>query len=113
MTTVRAAAPGSVPFTPVLDYAAKPGQLRPYVKEDSPDAALLRSMLSSAGVPTDGRPLADAVRDFQTRYNAGAGTPIGVDGKAGAETLGALRSQLAGLGGQDLAIGGADRVRSR
>lgn len=111
MTTVRAAAPGSVPFTPVLDYAAKPGQLRPYVKEDSPDAALLRSMLASAGVPTDGRPLADAVRDFQTRYNAGAGTPIGVDGKAGAETLGALRSQLAGLGGQDLAITGADRDR--
>ena len=41
MTTVRAAAPGSVPFTPVLDHAAKPGQLRPYVKDDSPDAALL------------------------------------------------------------------------
>lgn len=110
MTTVRAAAP----FTPVLDAGTTTaGQPRPYVKEDSADAKLLRGMLQSAGVRTEGRSLADAVREFQTKHNEGNGPKIGVDGKAGAETLGALKGHLAAKADTDLKLDDKERERFR
>lgn len=111
MTTVRAAA--ASPFMPVLDAGTKTGQLRPYVKDDSADASLLRGMLQSAGVRTEGRSLADAVREFQTQHNEGSGTKIGVDGKAGAETLGALKGHLAAKADKDLKLDDKERDRFR
>ena len=100
------ASPG---FGAVLDYQPKsPTQLRPYIKEDSADAGTLRNLLNSAGVKTDGRPLADAVTEFQTNYNQGNQAPIGVDGKAGSETLAALQKQIRGIDQSDrMFTGGA------
>jgi len=103
-TALRLTAPVQ-PFSLVLDPAVQAGKLRPYVKEDSPDAALLRGMLAGAGISTEGRPLSSAVTEFQTKFNAGAASPIGVDGKAGSETLGALSAHLEKLGRTDLAVG--------
>lgn len=106
------ATPASPGFGAVLDYQPKsPTQLRPYIKEDSPDAGTLRNLLNSAGVKTDGRSLADAVTEFQTSYNKGNASPIGVDGKAGSETLAALQKQVRGIDQSDRMFSGGAVTR--
>lgn len=60
-----------------------------YVREDSPDAATLRSTLQSLGFGQ--AELSDAVTAFQKQYNAGnPANPLKADGKAGTATLTAL-----------------------
>jgi hypothetical protein len=111
-TPMPQATPASPGFGAVLDYKPKsPTQLRPYIKDDSPDAGTLRNLLNSAGVKTDGRPLADAVTEFQTNYNKGSSSPIGVDGKAGSETLGALQKQIRGIDQSDRMFSGGAVTR--
>lgn len=111
-TPMPQAAPASPGFGAVLEYKPKsPTQLRPYIKEDSPDAGTLRNLLNSAGVKTDGRSLSDAVTEFQTNYNKGTSTPIGVDGKAGSETLAALQKQIRGIDQSDRMFGGGAVTR--
>lgn len=111
-TPMPQAAPASPGFGAVLDYKPKSAtQLRPYIKEDSPDAGTLRNLLNSAGVKTDGRSLSDAVTEFQTNYNKGSSTPIGVDGKAGSETLAALQKQIRGIDQSDRMFSGGAVTR--
>ncbi|MFO0725681.1 MAG: hypothetical protein U1E65_17990 [Myxococcota bacterium] len=95
----------------MLDYAAKPGALRPYIKPDSADAPMLKDLLGSVGIETNGRPLSEAVTEFQTRYNQSASKPIGVDGKAGSETLAALQKQVRNIDQADM--GGALTTQPR
>jgi hypothetical protein len=81
-----------------LTQANGPGSITP----GTADEAVLRQLLGAAGV-TDAGGLDGAVRSFQQRFNAQlpAGTaPLAVDGRAGAETLRALSTQLA-AGGRD------------